>query len=159
MFNNVKNRRPGELQASLYPGSLLLEHATLSGCSSATEVTGTLSAWSLTLLTWVSTLKQSQECYKQQSLKFNFCNASGSLIFISNALRWQVKRWLFPCLSLTQAGLWCCHLARIMEQNKHHQKGIHPPCPTHLFQDDRTCLQRYLFLSRLQRTVWLAQSF
>lgn len=85
-------------------------------------------------------------CYKQQSLKLIFCNASGSLISISNALRWQRKRWLFPCLSLMQAGLWCCHLARIMESNEHHWRAIHPPCLTHLFQDDRTFRGTYFCL-------------
>jgi len=132
-----------------YAGWLLSEHVALSACSSAPEVTGTLSAQSPALLTWAGTLKWSQRYYKQRSLKLNFCNASGSLISISNALRWQLKTRLFPCLSLMQAGLWCCHLARIMERNKHHRRAIHPPRLTHLFQDVRTCFQRYLLLSWL----------
>lgn len=58
-----------------YTGWSLLEHVTISGCSSATEVTGALSARSAAVLTWAGTLKQSLRCYKHQSLKLNFCNA------------------------------------------------------------------------------------
>lgn len=79
-----------------YSGRLLSEHVPLSACSSAIEVSGASSAPSPALLTWAGTLKWSQRCYKEQSLKLNFRSASGSLISISKALRWQLKRWLFP---------------------------------------------------------------
>lgn len=63
--------------------------------SSATEVPSALSTWSAASLTWAGISKRSQRCCVQQSLKLNFCDASVSPISISNALRWQVKRWLF----------------------------------------------------------------
>lgn len=92
-----------------YSGRLLSEHVPLSACSSAVEVSGASSAPSPALLTWAGTLKWSQRCYKEQSLKLNFCSASGSLISISKALRWQLKRWLFPvchCKQVFGAVTW-----------------------------------------------------
>lgn len=77
-------------------GRLLSEHVPLSACTSATKASGASSAPSPALLTWAGTLKWSQGCYEQQSLKLSFFTASGSLISISKALRWQLKRWLFP---------------------------------------------------------------
>lgn len=96
-----------------YTGSLLSEHVPLSTYTNATEVSGASSAPSPALLTWVGTLKWSQRCYELQSLKLNFSTASGSLISISKALRWQLKRWLFPVChckevfgAVTWLGLW-----------------------------------------------------
>lgn len=65
---------------------------------SATEVPGTSSARSAASLTQAGISKQSQRCCVQQSLKLNSCNASVSLISISNALRWQVNRGLFSAM-------------------------------------------------------------
>lgn len=48
--------------------------------------------------------------------------------------------------------LQCCHLAGIVEGNKHPQRAIHPICLQQLLQDDRTCSGRSPFLSWLQRT-------
>lgn len=95
-----------------YTGRLLSEHVPLSAYTSATEVSGVSSAPSPSLLTW-GTLEWSQRCYEQQSLKLNICTASGSLICISKALRWQLKRWLFSVChckqvfgAVTWLGLW-----------------------------------------------------
>lgn len=96
-----------------YTGGLMWAHKILSACSSATEVIDTLSSQSPALLAWAGTLKQSQRCHNKQSLKCNFCNSSGSPSSTSNAHRAQLKKWLFPCLSLMQVfgavtwvGLW-----------------------------------------------------
>lgn len=96
-----------------YTDRLLSEHVPLSAHTRATEVSGASSAPSPALLTWAGTLKWRQRCYEQQSLKLSFCSATGSLISIWKALRWQLKRWIFPVChckqvfgAVTWLGLW-----------------------------------------------------